>query len=115
MKETLDTFGVGFSTTDVMLYIGVAVVVYILFQDKINPMLKKVTEKIKKVKPPELPIDTGIFDSDPVTQDDIFFDLIKSWKQTRDLAEAYGADKAVEIADNMFPHLVPKEEQHEQE
>ena len=115
MKEALDNFGAGLSTTDVMLYVGVAVVVYVLFQDKINAGLKTVLEKIKKVKAPELPIDTGLFDNDPVTQDDIFFDLIKSWKQTRDLAEAYGADKAVEIADEMFPHLVQKDEQDEQE
>lgn len=115
MKEALDNFGAGLSTTDVMLYIGVAVVVYVLFQEKINAVVKTVLEKVKKVKTPALPIDTGLFENEPETQDDIFFDLIKSWKQTRDLAEAYGADKAVEIADEMFPHLVPKDEQDEQE
>lgn len=115
MKEALDNFGAGLSTTDVMLYVGVAVVVYVLFQDKINAVVKTVLDKVKKVKTPALPIDTGLFENEPETQDDIFFDLIKSWKQTRDLAEAYGADKAVEIADEMFPHLVPKDEQDEQE
>lgn len=115
MKEALDNFGAGLSTTDVMLYVGVAVVVYVLFQEKINAVVKTVLEKVKKVKTPALPIDTGLFENEPETQDDIFFDLIKSWKQTRDLAEAYGADKAVEIADEMFPHLVPKDEQDEQE
>lgn len=115
MKEALDNFGAGLSTTDVMLYVGVAVVVYILFQEKINSVVKTVLEKVKTVKAPKLPIDTGLFENEPVTQDDIFFDLIVSWKNTRDLAEAYGADKAVKIADEMFPHLVPKEEQDEQE
>ena len=115
MKEALNNFGAGLSTTDVMLYVGVAVVVYVLFQEKINAVVKTVLEKVKKVKTPALPIDTGLFENEPETQDDIFFDLIKSWKQTRDLAEAYGADKAVEIADEMFPHLVPKDEQDEQE
>ena len=115
MKEALDNFGAGLSTRDVMLYAGVAVVVYILFQDKVNAVVKTVIEKVKKVKTPKLPIDTGLFDNEPATQDDIFFDLIKSWKQTRDLAEDYGANQAVVIADEMFPHLVPKEEQDEQE
>ena len=40
----------------------------------------------------------------------VFFDLVKSWKKTRDLAEDYGATRAVEIADEMFPHLVPTED-----
>ncbi len=116
MKEALDNFGAGLSTTDLMLYAGVAVVVYVLFQEKINAFVKSALEKVKTVKTPSLPvIDTDLFDN-PDTQDDIFFDLIKSWKQTRDLAEAYGADEAVKIADEMFPHLVPKEEEsHDEE
>jgi hypothetical protein len=115
MKEALDNFGAGFSTTDVMLYAGVLVVVYVLFQEKINTLVKSVVEKVKTVKVPNSPvIDTDLFDNSDI-REDIFFDLIKSWKQTRDLAEEYGANQAVVIADQMFPHLVPKEEQDEQE
>ena len=44
--------------------------------------------------------------------EDPFFELVQSWKQTRDLAEEIGADKAVEIADQMFPYLVPKQEEN---
>lgn len=115
MKEALDNFGAGLSTTDVMLYAGVVVVVYVLFQEKINTLVKSVVEKVKTVKVPSSPvIDTDSYDN-PDIREDIFFDLIKSWKQTRDLAEEYGANQAVVIADQMFPHLVPKEEQDEQE
>ena len=42
---------------------------------------------------------------------ELFFELVKSWKKTRDLAEDYGATKAVDIADQMFPYLVPTEEE----
>ena len=37
----------------------------------------------------------------------LFFDLVVSWKQTRDLAKLSGCDKAVEVADQMFPYLSP--------
>jgi len=114
MNTALENFGAGLKTMDISLYAGVAIVVYVLFKEQINNAFGKIAEKIKTVKAPEFPVDTGLFiDNEPVTQDDIFFDLIKSWKQTRDLAEAYGADKAVDIADQMFPHLVPKDDHHE--
>lgn len=107
MNFNLENFGDSFKTIDLVLYAGVAVVVYVLFQEKIHEILNKIKDSIKKNKqtipyfPPEEP------DIEP---DDVFFALIQSWKQTRDLAEEYGAYKAVEIADQMFPHLVPKEE-----
>lgn len=117
MNFSLDNFGAGLKTMDLVLYAGVALVVYVLFQEKIHTLLDQLKDKIKNVKTPQLPsIDTGIFDDiEPQTQDDIFFQLIMSWKQTRDLAEEYGADKAVKIADEMFPHLVPKEDTNEEQ
>jgi len=117
MNFSLDNFGAGIQTMDVVLYAGVALIVYVLFQEKIHQLLDQVKDKLKNVKAPELPsIDTGIFDDqEPETQDDVFFQLIMSWKQTRDLAEQYGADKAVAIADQMFPHLVPKDYNNETE
>ena len=116
MTLELQNFGASLKTMDLVLYAGVAIVVYVLFKEQINSALSTVVEKVKKVKAPDLPIDTGLFtDVEPVTQDDIFFDLIKSWKQTRDLAEAYGADQAVQIADEMFPYLVPQEEKNNEE
>ena len=43
-----------------------------------------------------------------VKNKDLFFDLVVSWKQTRDLAVLSGCAKAVEVADQMFPYLSPE-------
>jgi hypothetical protein len=47
----------------------------------------------------------------PVTvsasKEDLFFKLVVSWKQTRDLAVESGCDDAVKVADQMFPYLSP--------
>ena len=41
------------------------------------------------------------------TTEDIFFKLIVSWKQTRDLAAKLNCSEAVKVADQMFPYLSP--------
>lgn len=108
MNFNLENFGDSFKTIDLVLYAGVAVVVYVLFQEKIHGMLDKIKDLIKNKKQtiPYFPVE----EEPAIESDDVFFALIQSWKQTRDLAEEYGAYKAVKIADEMFPHLVPKEE-----
>jgi hypothetical protein len=116
MNINLENFGSAIKPVDLILYAGVAIVLYVLFQEKINALFNNIKDKIKKAKPPSIPnVDAGFFDNNPITHDDIFFELIKSWKQTRDLAEQYGAHKAVQIADQMFPHLVPKDEAYEEQ
>ena len=40
-------------------------------------------------------------------KEDLFFRLVVSWKETRDLALECGCSKAVEVADTMFPYLSP--------
>ena len=117
MVHNLETFGAGIKTVDVLLYTGVAIVVYVLFKEQVHSLFNKVKDSLNKTKTPNLPsVDMGDYNNlEPDTQDDIFFQLIMSWKQTRDLAESYGANKAVEIADQMFPHLVPGEQNHDEE
>ena len=111
----IDNFGAMPSALDLGLYVGVVIVLYVLFKDKLG-FVKEYADKFLK-SAPNLVEDIVIID-DKVPADDIhddselFFRLIKSWKQTKDLAEQYGADKAVEIADEMFPHLIPKEEKN---
>jgi len=111
MKEALENFGAGLSTVDLVLYAGLLVVLYVLFQEQVNKIVGKLKDNLNSWKDNSnnnlIPVDVDYSDS---IEDDVFFELIKSWKQTRDLAEIYGADKAVEIADQMFPYLVPKEE-----
>jgi hypothetical protein len=37
----------------------------------------------------------------------MFFKLVVSWKQTRDLAVECGCGEAIKVADQMFPYLSP--------
>ncbi len=116
--QTFEEFSTGLGATDLALYAGVGVVLWVLFKDKLSPiqeMLLGVFNKVKNQIPkninvivPDIP-DT--FPSKPITtksgKTDVFFDLVVSWKQTRDLAVQSGCDKAVEVADQMFPYLSP--------
>jgi hypothetical protein len=116
--QTFEEFSTGLGTTDLALYAGVGVVLWVLFKDKLSPiqeMLAGVFNKVKSQIPkninvivPDIP---DKFPSKPTPiksgKTDVFFDLVVSWKQTRDLAVKSGCDKAVEVADQMFPYLSP--------
>lgn len=109
-----DNFG-AMKPIDLTLYVGVAIVLYLLFQNQILKVKDKVLESWKNTRlNNNLTKDTVVVpDSstriDTIYNDsELFFRLIKSWKETKDLAEQYGATKAVEIADEMFPHLIPQ-------
>lgn len=111
----IDNFGAMPSALDLGLYVGVVIVLYVLFKDKLG-FVKEYADKFLKSAPKlvdDIVIIDNNFPADDIHDDsELFFRLIKSWKQTKDLAEQYGADKAVEIADEMFPHLIPKEEKN---
>lgn len=110
----IDNFGAMPSTLDVCLYLGVLIVVYVLFQDKLGPVKEFITNFLRKAKPTRntevVTIDENVVADEIHSESELFFKLIRSWKLTKDLAEQYGANKAVEIADEMFPHLIPKDE-----
>tara|TARA_Y100000385_G_scaffold109502_1_gene113702 strand:+ start:1716 stop:2090 length:375 start_codon:yes stop_codon:yes gene_type:complete len=110
----IDNFGAMPSTLDVCLYLGVLIVVYVLFQDKLGPVKEFITNFLRKAKPTRntevVAIDENVVADEIHSESELFFKLIRSWKLTKDLAEQYGANKAVEIADEMFPHLIPKDE-----
>jgi hypothetical protein len=110
----IDNFGAMPSTLDVCLYLGVLIVVYVLFQDKLGPVKEFITNFLRKAKPTRntevVAIDENVVADEIHSESELFFKLIRSWKLTKDLAEQYGANKAVEIADQMFPHLIPKDE-----
>lgn len=113
--QTFNEFSGSVGPTDLALYAGVGIVLWVLFKDKLSPVQKvvlqvvdqvkkllgKVGEKTVVVKP--LPSRDDVARND----EDIFFDLVVSWKQTRDLAVRSGCTKAVEVADQMFPYLSP--------
>ena len=41
------------------------------------------------------------------TKEDVFFELVTSWKKTRDLAVKAECAEAIKVADQMFPYLSP--------
>lgn len=110
--ETFGEFAQKLSTTDLMLYAGVGLVLWVMFKDKLSPVQKFLSRFFVKRTPvtpvfpeniPSLPLVT----ESAVSDEDVFFLLVSSWKRTRDLAVMAGCKKAVEAADQMFPHLSP--------
>ncbi len=126
--QSFEEFSKGLSSTDLMLYAGVGLVVWVLFKDKLSPaqnLLKSVTEGIRgllvktttanpivtqssqKVDNTPAVLAQTIAENSNVEPEDSFFKLIVSWKETRDLALKCGCEKAVDVADEMFPYLSP--------
>jgi hypothetical protein len=113
--ESFEQFSSRLTTTDLALYAGVGLVLWVLFKDKLSPVQQFISPLVDKLK--------SIFGNKtsstntvikPVTpaqiniKNDLFFRLVESWKQTRDLAEQSGCQEAIKVADQMFPYLSPK-------
>jgi hypothetical protein len=115
--ESFQEFSSRLSTMDLALYAGAGLILWVLFKDKLSPVQKflgGVIDQVKKITESnsvQLPVVT-VPKVDPVVipssnKDDIFFKLVVSWKQTRDLAEQSGCTEAIKVADQMFPFLSP--------
>lgn len=106
--ETFGEFSSKLTTTDLMLYAGVAVVLWVLFKDKLGGVTQAIKNLLSNNKSSAVP---GVVVSKPTAEEvvntDLFFELIASWKKTRDLAEKSGCVKAVDAVDQLFPHLSP--------
>lgn len=108
--ETFDQFASRISGTDLALYAGAGIILWILFKDKLSPVQQAILDLINKNKKDTVAIITDTVkqpSQSQVKSDDIFFKLVVSWKQTRDLAVTSGCDEAVKVADQMFPFLSP--------
>lgn len=111
LTQSFEEFSSGLAPMDLALYAGIGIIVWVLFKDKLSPVqkiIKDIVDNVKKNAPsvPDLPN----FVKEKVKSEDdsqLFFDLVVSWKQTRDLAEKSGCEKAIEVADQMFPYLSP--------
>ena len=113
--QSFDEFSSSLGVMDVALYAGVGLVLWVLFKDKLSPvqaLLVSLFDTVKSVVPKPTgstvvvpPVVSPVVSAERV--DDVFFRLVVSWKQTRDLAEASGCSEAVEVADQMFPFLSP--------
>lgn len=112
--ESFEQFAGKVGSMDLALYAGVGLVLWVLFKDKLSPaqtFLGGLVEKLKNVSPlkPVSPVAVVVPSVKPVvtTKEDIFFKLVVSWKQTRDLAAECNCVEAVKVADQMFPYLSP--------
>lgn len=113
ITESFDQFSSRLSPTDLALYAGVGLVLWILFKDKLSPVQEIIKNLISKFNNNKVLPVVNVPKVDPVPSisvvktDETFFQLIVSWKQTRDLAEKFGCVEAVKVADQMFPFLSP--------
>ena len=111
--ESFSEFSSRLGPTDLALYAGVGLVLWVLFKDKLSPVQKLILDLVNKTKgvvKDKTTTPTVVTDSvfaDSVDNRDVFFDLVVSWKQTRDLAVKSGCAEAVKVADQMFPFLSP--------
>jgi hypothetical protein len=116
--ESFEEFASKVGPMDLALYAGVGLVLWVLFKDKLSPvqvflnnLINSVKGKLQSPSTPTLPV-VSVPKVEPVVVDnsnkeDLFFKLVVSWKQTRDLAVQSGCDEAVKVADQMFPYLSP--------
>ena len=106
--ESFNDFAARTTPTDLALYAGAALVLWVLFKDKLSPVqvvVKGVVDKVKQLLSGKTSgVSAPVFVS---KKEDVFFDLVSSWKQTRDLALKGGCHEAVKVADQMFPFLSP--------
>lgn len=111
--ESFEQFSGKLGPTDLALYAGIGLVLWVLFKDKLSPIQQMLSGLLDKFKKTTTVVPINVPSVDPVivpksaNTDDIFFKLVVSWKQTRDLAEKSGCVKAIEVADQMFPYLSP--------
>lgn len=112
--ESFDQFASKLSSMDLALYAGVGLVLFVLFKEKMSPVQKFISTLLEKFNgltslKPVAPVAVVVPTVKPVvtSKEDIFFKLVVSWKQTRDLANECGCSEAVKVADQMFPYLSP--------
>lgn len=112
--ETFEEFASKVGPMDLALYAGAGLILWVLFKEKLSPVqvfLSGLVDKFKNVSPLKSvsPVAAVVPTVKPVvtSKEDIFFKLVVSWKQTRDLAAECGCSEAVKVADQMFPYLSP--------
>lgn len=125
--QSFEEFSTGLQPMDLALYAGIGIILWVLFKDKLSPVQKMILDLVDDfkgsfnspksekvvVRPPLPPIIGPVPEVkkevkiEPPAQEDLFFHLLASWKETRDLAVQSKCDKAVEVIDDMFPYLSP--------
>lgn len=119
--QSFEEFSRSVKPMDLALYAGVGLVLWVLFKDKMSPVQNFVLSLVDKAKS-LVGGSKKVVETNPVSvvnkkgflgfganddKQDVFFQLVVSWKQTRDLAVKSGCVEAVKVADQMFPYLSP--------
>jgi hypothetical protein len=107
--ESFQEFSSRVSPTDLALYAGAGLILWVLFSDRLGPVKEfgnKLLNNFTKRNQPNVPVNSSITKTKN-TSEPQFLELVSSWKQTRDLAESLNCKEAVKIVDQMFPLLVP--------
>lgn len=109
--ESFQEFSSRVSPTDLALYAGAGLILWVLFSHKLGPVknfFSNLTSKLFNRVHSGTAISSPALAAKPkkVVQAD-FLELVSSWKHTRDLAESLNCTEAVKIVDQMFPLLVP--------
>ena len=104
--QSFQDFAASVKPLDLALYAGAGLVVWVLFQEKLIG-LKDIFAKLFNKVSVKLPTSVGSVLPKASSNQDLFFQLVTSWKQTRDLAVQNGCTEAVKVADQMFPLLGP--------
>lgn len=112
--ESFEEFSRRVTPTDLMIYAGAAIVLFVLFKDQLVPAkqwaLKWYNGLLSKTKKEStsvvLPVSSVVTTTESDNDAD-FLHLISSWKNTRDLADKMSCSEAVKILDSAFSHLGP--------
>lgn len=104
--QSFQDFATGVKPLDLALYAGAGLIIWVLFQEKLSG-LKDVFGKLFNKVSSQLPVANNFTKATEGSSNDVFFQLVTSWKQTRDLAVQNGCIEAVKVADQMFPLLGP--------
>lgn len=104
VTQSFQDFSSSLGPTDLALYAGAAIVLWVIFKERLSPVQKLLTGLLNKTK--EVVVNKSKT-TNSNSEKDLFFRLVESWKQTRDLAVASGCEQAVKVADEMFPYLSP--------
>ena len=108
--QSFEEFSSSLKPMDLALYAGAGIILWVLFKEKLSPVQKFLGDLLVKAKN-VVSVKPNVQIANPVLatteNGDVFFQLVASWKQTRDLAVKSGCEEAVKVADQMFPYLSP--------
>lgn len=103
--QSFEQFSSSLKPIDLALYAGAGLVIWVLFKEKLSPLQNLIKDTFNKISKTTTTETSKI--PEIKSQNDLFFQLVTSWKKTRDLALQNGCDEAVKVADQMFPYLSP--------